>query len=156
MDCRQRLMAIMFFLLLVALVVLTITGELVNAAVGFIKSLDALDIGTLTVVVISLFYTVATLLGSSGIIGLAAGFVYGRRLEDPYTATAVGCAVAIAGILPGYLTCFAFGRGVLLEWAKEFQQRNPLFAALDTVIVKQGLKVVRSTSYSYATLHSLY
>jgi hypothetical protein len=30
----------------------------------------------------------------------------------------------------------------LFEWAQELQRRNPIFAAIDTVIVKQGLKVL--------------
>jgi uncharacterized membrane protein YdjX (TVP38/TMEM64 family) len=36
---------------------------------------------------------------------------------------------------------YFLGATVLFEWAQELQRRNPIFAAIDTVIVKQGLKV---------------
>lgn len=141
MTNYQRLTAFLFLLLLIALAILTATGELVNTAVEFFNSIDTMNIVVLTLTVIAVVFVVATLLGSSGIIGLSTGFIYGRRIHNPVAATAVACTVALVGIIPGYLTCHALGSTVLLNWAQEFQRRNPIFEALDTVIVHQGLKV---------------
>ena len=92
------------------------------------------DAGPVGVVVYAAAYIIATVLLLPGsILTLGAGFAYG-----PLAGTLLVSPVSVTAATVAFL----LGRTVARGWIAERVSRDPRFAAIDTAIEREGLKIV--------------
>lgn len=103
MIFRQKSIVFTFFAIIIFLIFETSTGQFFSLASSFVSATDGASTLSITLILVFSICIAGTLLGSSALVSLFSGYLYGRRIKNGALALTISSTVVFAGLSMGYL-----------------------------------------------------